>query len=80
MLAVDSKELNAFAIDPSKANSSELTDRIVNEIVEDIKDSVPETENGEVFYPGERSLNHLRESRESGIPVVEEKWNQVLNM
>lgn len=69
-----------IAIDPSKANSSELTDRIVNEIVEDIKDSVPETENGEVFYPGERSLNHLRESRESGIPVVEEKWNQVLNM
>lgn len=69
-----------IAIDPTKANSVELTDQIVNDIVEDVKDSVPEKESGEVFYPGEMELRNIRENKENGIPVVEEKWNQVLAM
>ncbi len=40
-----------IAIDPGKANPSELTDSIVDRIVADIKSSTPEKEGGEVLYP-----------------------------
>lgn len=67
-----------IAIDPSKFDSPAVTDRIVNEIVEDVKSSVPVCEGNEVFYPGEQSLRHVREHRELGIPVLEDKWSEVL--
>lgn len=69
-----------IAIDPGKFNSMELTDQIADEIIEDIKSSVPVTEGGEVYYPGEKSLKNMKEYREEGIPVVEEKWEEVLAM
>ena len=69
-----------IAIDPSKANTPELTDRIVTDIVSDVKSSVPEKEGGQVLYPGEPELIAIRDNRENGIPVVEEKWNEVLAM
>ena len=69
-----------IAIDPSKANTPELTDEIVTKIVEDVKSSTPVTEGGEVYYPGELALKSMRENKELGIPVIEEKWQQVLEM
>ena len=69
-----------IAIDPSKANTPELTDEIVTKIVDDIKSSVPVKEGGEVYYPGELELKSIKENMEQGIPAVEEKWNQVLVM
>lgn len=69
-----------IAIDPSKMNSVELTDEIVNGIVEDVKASIPAKEGAEVLYPGEPELKNRRDYLENGIPVVEEKWNEVLAM
>ena len=69
-----------IAIDPAKANSAELTDQIVNSILEDIKASEPVEEGGKVLYPGEPEALNIQENLEKGIPVVEEKWNQVLAM
>ena len=69
-----------IAIDPSKANSLELTDKIVDDIIADIKSSVPVEENGQVLYPGEPEAIAIKENMEKGIPVSEEKWNQVLAM
>lgn len=69
-----------IAIDPSKANTVELTDQIVNDIVQDVKQSVSVTEGQEVFYPGEPELKSIKENKESGIPVLEEKWNEVLSL
>lgn len=69
-----------IAIDPGKFNSTELTDQIVNDIVADIKSSVPVQEGGEVYYPGELELKSIRENKELGIPVVEEKWNEVCSL
>lgn len=69
-----------IAIDPGKFNSSSKTDGIIDEIIRDIKSSVPEKEGGEVFYPGELELKNVKENRELGIPVIEEKWNEVLGM
>lgn len=69
-----------IAIDPTKGNTVEQTDRIVDEIIADVKTSIPEQEGKEVYYPGELALKSIRENRELGIPVVEEKWNAVLAM
>lgn len=69
-----------IAIDPTKFNSVELTDSIVDEIVADIKTSIPAEEDGNVYYPGELALKNMKENRELGIPVVEEIWNSVLAM
>ena len=69
-----------IAIDPSKGNSVELTDEIVNNIVADVKSSIPVKEGGEVYYPGELELLNIKQNKEEGIPVIEEKWEEVLNM
>ena len=69
-----------IAIDPTKGNSVELTDEIVNNIVADVKSSIPVKEGGEVYYPGELELLNIKQNKEEGIPVIEEKWEEVLNM
>lgn len=69
-----------IAIDPAKGNSAELTDQIVDEILLDIKSSEPVSEGTEVLYPGEPEALNIKENLEKGIPVIEEKWNQVLAM
>ena len=69
-----------IAIDPSKGNSVELTDEIVNNIVADVKSSIPVKEGGEVYYPGELELLNIKQNKEEGIPVIEEKWEEVLAM
>lgn len=69
-----------IAIDPAKFNDAETTDRIVDELVADIKSSVPAQEGGKVFYPGEIEINNRKENMENGIPVIEEKWNAIRAM
>ncbi|MBS6951699.1 MAG: 3-dehydro-L-gulonate 2-dehydrogenase [Enterocloster asparagiformis] len=69
-----------IAIDPGKFNSVELTDRIVDGILEDIKASQPAKEGGEVFYPGEIELNTRQENLENGIPVIDEVWQTILSL
>lgn len=67
-----------IAIDPGKFNEPGTTDRIVDELVEDIKGSTPIKEGGVVYYPGEIEINTRRDNKANGIPVIEEKWNAVL--
>lgn len=69
-----------IAIDPGRFNTVEETDRIVDEILADVKASEPVKEGEEVFYPGERSIRTMRENKEKGIPVVKEIWESVLKM
>jgi 3-dehydro-L-gulonate 2-dehydrogenase len=69
-----------IAIDPSKMNSIELTDSIVDAIVADVKASIPVEEGCEIYYPGEMELRNKKDFEKNGIPVVEEKWNEILHM
>lgn len=69
-----------IAIDPTKFNTVQETDAIARRILDDLKESEPAEEGGEVCYPGERSCRNMRENMENGIPVVEEIWNDVLKM
>lgn len=67
-----------IAIDPGKFNDTETTDRIVDELVADIKSSVPIKADGAVFYPGEIEISTRRDNKANGIPVIQEKWDTVL--
>ena len=69
-----------IAIDPTKANSVQQTDDIVNDILADIKTSIPAEEGGAVYYPSEMETKNIADFKTNGIPVVEEKWNQELAM
>ena len=69
-----------IAIDPSKANTEEQTDAIVDGILAYIKASKPIDEARPVLFPGEPEWQTMEEHRKNGIPVIEEKWNKVLAM
>lgn len=69
-----------IAIDPTKFNTVEQTDAIVDAILADVKSSEPVSENGEVFYPGELEQKNIREFKEKGIPVIDEVWESVRKM
>lgn len=69
-----------IAIDPSKANTTELTDSIVNDIIADVKSSEPIQEGGKVLYPGEPETTTIQDNKENGIPVIEEVWESILAM
>ena len=69
-----------IAIDPSKFQDASVTDSIVNAIAADVMSSEPVEEGGEVRCPGMGEHRSRRDNLENGIPVAEEKWNQVLAM
>jgi 3-dehydro-L-gulonate 2-dehydrogenase len=66
-----------IAIDPRKINTQEFIDQALQETIEQLKSSVPATENGEIFYPGEQSLKTRCENIELGIPVDDGVWAKV---
>ena len=69
-----------IAIDPTKFQSVEITDSIINAICADVNGSTPVKEGDRVRCPGEGDWKRRQENMANGIPVVEEKWNQVLAM
>ena len=69
-----------IAIDPAKFQSAEITDAIINAICADVHDSTPIKEGDRVRCPGEGDWKRRQENLANGIPVVEEKWNEVLAM
>lgn len=69
-----------IAIDPSHFNSHELTDQIVDEILADIKKSIPAVEGDNVFYPGEIEIRTREDNLENGILVLDEVWEKILQL
>jgi len=66
-----------IAIDPRKINTQEFIDQALHETIEQLKSSVPATENDEIFYPGEQSLKTRDENQKLGIPVDNGIWARV---
>lgn len=66
-----------IVIDPSKFNTPEETDAIADEILADIKSSVPMEEGKAVRYPGEREMRTREENLRDGIPVIDEVWEKI---
>ena len=57
--------------------SIELT---LNDIIFDFKHSVPDENESEIRYPGERILQTRKDNLQNGIPVDETKWQQILKL
>ena len=69
-----------IAIDPSRAGSVEENDRIADAIIADLKASEPVVPGGEIRYPGERETRVMEENRRLGVPVLEDRWEELLRM
>lgn len=54
-----------------------FTDRIIDEVLNDIKSSELAEGFSEIRYPGERVIQTRRENLEKGIPVIPEKWETI---
>lgn len=67
-----------IAIDPEKFSAPDLTEQIVKNIIDDLHTSEPITEGQPVRYPGEREFKTRQENTANGIPVLEEKWQELL--
>lgn len=53
---------------------------LIENIITDYKQSVPESENVSISYPGERVLNNRRRNAENGIPVMKQVWDEILTL
>lgn len=69
-----------IAIDAKKIAGDDFLSKAVNEVLEDIKNSEKVQEDGEISYPGERTLKTRIENLEKGIPVDEGIWNKIKAM
>ncbi len=70
-----------IAINPNFINSDEdAREEMINEVLNDIKTSIPVTEGQTVYYPGESSLNRREENKKEGIPVNESIWNDIIKI
>ena len=69
-----------ISIAPDKLGDMSDIEEKINESIQYIKDSVPATSGGEVYYPGERTMNTREENLELGIPVSEDVWNKIKSL
>ena len=69
-----------IAIDPGKFSSVQEMDAIADEILADIKASVPVEEGQAVRYPAERELKTREENLREGIPVIDEVWEKICGL
>ena len=53
---------------------------LVNHIINDYKQSVPENEIMPILYPGERVWKNRRLNSENGIPVLKSVWEEILSL
>jgi 3-dehydro-L-gulonate 2-dehydrogenase len=63
-----------------KADRSEHTAGLIEEIISYAKSSRPIVEGGSIFYPGENTLLTRKKSLEEGVLVDEKIWKKVLNL
>lgn len=69
-----------IAIDPSKFNSIDLSDQIIDTVLDYIKSSTRENDSRDIMYPGEGSIKTREENLEKGIPVNPDIWNAIKKM
>lgn len=69
-----------IAIDPSKFNTAEITDAMIETVLKDLKKSEPATAGGKISYPGERVIATRQDNITHGIPVIEEIWESIKSL
>ena len=66
-----------IAIDTKKLNNFPAIEKTIEEIINDVKNSVPDEANSEIRYPGERVVKTRKENLKNGIPVIKKVWEKI---
>ena len=66
-----------IAFSMEKLECTDYANTMVDKIIEFVHSAKPEQEDGNVFYPGERTLNTRKENSEKGIPVDDAVWKKI---
>jgi 3-dehydro-L-gulonate 2-dehydrogenase len=69
-----------IGIDISQSGSLTMVNRVVDQVIADLRTATPVEKDGIILYPGERALRTRRENLEKGIPVDPSIWNQVISV
>ncbi len=66
-----------MAFRPTMINTQEFINHALDVTIRQLKGSEPAQENGQVYYPGERSVKTREENLKLGIPVDDGVWAKV---
>jgi 3-dehydro-L-gulonate 2-dehydrogenase len=69
-----------IAMDLSKLENYAVIPQMLQQVVDDYKNSVPFTEDKPVLYPGERVVQTRNANMKYGIPVLKKIWEEVLRL
>jgi 3-dehydro-L-gulonate 2-dehydrogenase len=69
-----------LAIDPYRFGTVFEADTLMDQILNDLRESEPVQAGQKVRYPGERTLHTRKENLEKGIPVNETVWNTICSL
>ena len=69
-----------ITIDIKKLSNHSSVRIIIESIINDYKQSVPENEQASISYPGERVLNNRKQNTVNGIPVIKKIWDEILRL
>jgi 3-dehydro-L-gulonate 2-dehydrogenase len=67
-----------IAIDISKLPHHSTIPAMIENIIGDYMQSVPENDKSKIVYPGERVLQTRKRNREEGIAVVKKAWEEII--
>ncbi len=69
-----------IAIDLKNLKNYPAIEHTISEIINDLKNSVPENELSEIRYPGERITNTRETNLKNGIPVNKKVWDEIIRL
>lgn len=69
-----------IVIDKSKLGDPSAISLIIENIISDYHQSIPENEKNKIVYPGERVLETRRKNLANGIPVILDVWEKIMKI
>ena len=66
-----------IAIDLKNLKNYPSIERTINEIIDDLKNSIPENQENTIRYPGESVKKIRQENLKDGIPVLKKVWEEI---
>jgi len=69
-----------IAADISSLGNHHVIPKTINDIIQDYRSSRPASDATEILYPGERVLRSRKENSESGIPLNQSVWEEILSL
>jgi 3-dehydro-L-gulonate 2-dehydrogenase len=66
-----------IAIDTTKLGNHSSINQVIKNIITDYHQSIPESKEKKITYPGERVLQTRQRNLQQGIPVLSEVWEKV---